>query len=66
MGNAQSSPTADASHLAGQLANRHGFQILRVHPNSPVSEVTIWPYFDYIIEVNGVIVVGTCRAIDLG
>lgn len=56
MGNVQSTGQ-EASHLAGQLANRHGFQILRVHANSPVSEVQVFPYFDYIIAINGVIVV---------
>jgi hypothetical protein len=58
MGNVQSTGQ-EASHLAGQLANRHGFQILRIHENSPVSEVQAFPYFDYIIAINGVIVVSS-------
>lgn len=56
MGNVQSAGQ-ESSQLAGHLVKRHGFQILRVHPNSPVSEVQIFPYFDYIIAINGVIVV---------
>jgi hypothetical protein len=39
------------------LEQRFGFQILRVHPNSPSSETTLYPCFDYIIAVNGVEVV---------
>lgn len=43
--------------VSAKLASRHGFQILRVHPNSPVSEANVFPYFDYIIAINGVEVV---------
>lgn len=42
---------------SSKLARRHAFQILKVHPNSPVSETIIFPYFDYIIAVNSVEVV---------
>lgn len=53
--------TADqtADSVSAKLSSRHGFQILRVHPNSPVSEAHVFPYFDYIIEINGVEVVTT-------
>lgn len=47
--------TADS--ISAKLVARHGFQILRVHPNSPVSEARVFPYFDYIIAINGVEVV---------
>ena len=47
--------TADS--VSAKLSSRHGFQILRVHPNSPVSEAHVFPYFDYIIAINGVEVV---------
>jgi hypothetical protein len=47
--------TADS--VSAKLSSRHGFQILRVHPNSPVSEANVFPYFDYIISINGVEVV---------
>lgn len=62
MGANQSSliPTAadqTADSISAKLASRHGFQILRVHPNSPVSEARTFPYFDYIIAINGVEVV---------
>lgn len=43
--------------ISAKLSFRHGFQILRVHPNSPVSEAHVHPYFDYIIAINGVEVV---------
>lgn len=46
-----------ADSISAKLASRHGFQILRVHPNSPVSEARVFPYFDYIIAINGVEVV---------
>lgn len=47
--------TADS--VSAKLSSRHSFQILRVHPNSPVSEAHVFPYFDYIIAINGVEVV---------
>lgn len=47
----------NADSVSAKLAARHGFQILRVHPNSPVSEARIFPYFDFIISINGVEVV---------
>ena len=50
-------PTEAADSISAKLSARHGFQILRVHPNSPVSEANVFPYFDYIIAVNGVEVV---------
>ena len=43
--------------ISAKLSSRHGFQILKVHPNSPVSEANVQPYFDYIIAINGVEVV---------
>lgn len=43
--------------VSAKLASRHGFQILRVHPNSPVSEAYLQTYFDFIISINGVDVV---------
>lgn len=43
--------------ISAKLFARHGFQILRVHPNSPVSEANVDPYFDYIIAINSVEVV---------
>lgn len=60
MGANQSSliqPVEAADSVSARLASRHGFQILRVHPNSPVSEANLFPYFDYIIAINGVSVV---------
>lgn len=62
MGANQSSliQTGEAAYsVSAKLASRHAFQILRVHPNSPVSEANVFPYFDYIIAINGVEVV-TC------
>ena len=43
--------------ISAKMSSRHGFQILRVHPNSPVSEAKVFPYFDFITAVNGVEVV---------
>lgn len=43
--------------ISAKLSARHGFQILKVHPNSPVSEANVQPYFDYIIAINSVEVV---------
>ncbi len=48
--------------LSAKLASRHGFQILRVHPNSPVSEAHLQAYFDFIISINGVDVVGKVKS----
>lgn len=47
--------------ISAKLFSRHGFQILRVHPNSPVSEANVSPYFDYIIAINGVEVVNDTK-----
>ena len=65
MGQGQSAPTnssqsvlASPTSSAGAFLESHyGFQILRVHSNSPVSECAVHPYFDYIIAVNSVEVV---------
>lgn len=59
MGANQSSLSSENNEdsVSAKLSTRHGFQILRVHPNSPVSEAQIFPYFDYIISINGVEVV---------
>lgn len=55
--NSNNSSSPNFNSLSAQLSSRHGFQILRIHPNSPVSEARVSPYFDYIIAVNGVEVV---------
>ena len=60
MGANQSNLTAQSvgeDSVSAKLFSRHGFQILRVHPNSPVSEGNVQAYFDYIIAINGVEVV---------
>lgn len=61
MGANQSNLTTNQSitdeSISAKLFSRHGFQILRVHPNSPVSEANVDPYFDYIIAINSVEVV---------
>lgn len=44
-------------YTSAKLAHRHGFQILRIHPNSPISEARLFTYFDYIISINDVEVV---------
>lgn len=51
--------------LSAKLSSRHGFQILKVHPNSPVSEGNVHPYFDFIISINGVDVVKTIKQNEL-
>ena len=48
---------SEAFSVSARLSNRHAFQILKVHPNSPVSEAKVYEYFDYIIAINGVEVV---------
>lgn len=57
MGAGQSNLTDPGQSISSKLFSRHGFQILKVHQNSPVSEANVNPYFDFIIAINGVEVV---------
>lgn len=52
--NFNSSANENEIYTSAKLSHRHGFQILKVHPNSPISEARLFPYFDYIISINGV------------
>jgi hypothetical protein len=53
MGAAQS--TDAVGNDSGEIL--FGFHVLRVDPNSPADVAKLCPFFDYIISVNGVIVV---------
>lgn len=53
MGAAQSTDTV--GNESGEIL--YGFHVLRVDPNSPADVSKLCPFFDYIISVNGVVVV---------
>lgn len=56
MGAAQSTDTV--GNDSGEVL--FGFQVLRVDSNSPAEVAKLSPFFDYIVSVNGVIVVNIC------